>query len=447
MMKVPKVVLFLPLGLCAAIGIYQAAGVYPALGSAIVVPLSQFWDGVRTHQDGDYLYIESNGMPSHNMMVGIRSWQQQVPLPQLYQGDNAWEIPLHPKLSDHPISARTGLYRGAIAIAINGIPIFNALNNRGEDAYLAGELDKWGGHAGRADDYHYHIAPLFLQKSPDQPIAFALDGFPLFGLTEPDGSPVKKLDEFNGHFDDQGNYHYHATKTYPYINGGLRGVVHVSGGQIDPQPNAIPTRPDLPPLRGATVTGFKTTGPRSYSLEYSLNGLTHRVDYEFDEHGHYTFHFVDPNGTTRTENYTHSEPPPTDPPQNSPSPVFTGWDRQPWIKVHLKELDSNSDGTLMWTELTTAAKKAFNLDDNNGNGNLEFDEYRINNHPAAMAGYITQHAQEIDGDGDGTITKSELLTEAHHIFGKTDTNSDGKITPEEFAQLQPPHRDEANVPR
>ena len=46
---------------------------------------------------------------------------------------------------------------GAIALAVNGMPIFNALNNRGDDAYLAGELDDWGGHAGRADDYHYHM--------------------------------------------------------------------------------------------------------------------------------------------------------------------------------------------------------------------------------------------------------------------------------------------------
>ena len=40
-----------------------------------------------------YAYVESNGMPDHRMMVGIRAWQQQVPIPQPYTGRNAWRIP------------------------------------------------------------------------------------------------------------------------------------------------------------------------------------------------------------------------------------------------------------------------------------------------------------------------------------------------------------------
>jgi hypothetical protein len=79
--------------------------------------------------------------------------------------------------------------KGAVAVAVNGIPIFNALNNRGEDSYLIGELDNWGGHCGRGDDYHYHAAPLHLSNTSGlKPIAFALDGFPVYGIKEPDGS-------------------------------------------------------------------------------------------------------------------------------------------------------------------------------------------------------------------------------------------------------------------
>lgn len=44
------------------------------------------------------------------------------------------------ELTEEPVSARTGLFRGAIAIAVSGVPIFNALNNRGDDAFLVGEL-------------------------------------------------------------------------------------------------------------------------------------------------------------------------------------------------------------------------------------------------------------------------------------------------------------------
>jgi len=46
--------------------------------------------------DERWLYVDSNGMPAHDMMVGITAWQQQVPLPKEYTGKNAWQIPLKP---------------------------------------------------------------------------------------------------------------------------------------------------------------------------------------------------------------------------------------------------------------------------------------------------------------------------------------------------------------
>ena len=260
---------------------------------------------VQTHQDDRYLYVESDGMPDHPLMIGIKSWQQQVPLPQFYVGNNAWRIPLNPVLAEQPLSAKTNLYRGAIALAVNGVPIFNALNNRGDDAYLAGELDEWGGHSGRADDYHYHVAPLHLQEivGANSPIAYALDGFPIYGSTEPDGSPLSELDELNGHFDVHGAYHYHGTNTYPYINGGMRGIVEVRDDQIDPQPRTVPIRPSLQPLRGATITDFQELGNESYSLEYQINGQKAYVNYRVSGKT-YTFEFLDAAGNKTTEIYT-----------------------------------------------------------------------------------------------------------------------------------------------
>jgi hypothetical protein len=149
------------------------------------------------------------------MMMGITAWQQQVPLPQDYTGDNAFRIPRHPVLSDHPVSAKKALFNGAIAVAVNGVPIFNPIKNDGRtDTYLAGELDTYGGHCGRADDYHYHMAPLHLVDvvGKANPIAYALDGFAIYGLTEPDGSQPVGLDEFNGHTNAAGVYHYHEPR-------------------------------------------------------------------------------------------------------------------------------------------------------------------------------------------------------------------------------------------
>ena len=197
-------------------------------------------DNVTFRTDDDYFYIESNAFPNRSMMVGITAWQQQVPLPQPYAGKNAWRIPLKPAVAAKPISAKKALYRGAIALAVDGVPIFNALNNRGEDAYLAGELDEYGGHCGRGDDYHYHIAPVHLEKvvGKGKPIAYALDGFPLYGYTDADGKEPKDLDEFNGRFEKDGSYRYYSTKKYPYINGGMRGAVAVRGDQLLPTAKA-----------------------------------------------------------------------------------------------------------------------------------------------------------------------------------------------------------------
>ena len=263
-----------------------------------------FADSVKVLADGDIWLVESNGMPSHNMMVGIKSWQQQFPLPQPYSGSNAWRLPKAPVKAATPLSAKTALYRGAIALAVNGVPIFNALNNRGDDAFLAGELDEWGGHCGRADDYHYHVAPLHLEQfTGNAPIAYALDGYPIYGSTEPDGSALQPLDEWNGHADATGGYHYHGTNTYPYINGGLVGVVNVAGDQIDPQPMTKPFRAPGEPLRGAEITNFASPSTDHYALEYTINGLVNRVEYVVSG-ASIVFTFVDADGGTRTETYT-----------------------------------------------------------------------------------------------------------------------------------------------
>ncbi|MEM9365216.1 MAG: YHYH protein [Planctomycetota bacterium] len=261
------------------------------------------FQNVSVRWDNQSLFIESNGLPDHNMMVGIRNWQQQVPVPQPFTGNNAWKLPLQPKLADNPISVRTQPLRGAIAIAINGVPIFCALNNRGEDAYLLGELDQWGGHCGRGDDYHYHTAPVHLESvvGKGQPIAFALDGFPIYGITDADGSAVGELDTYNGQFDEDGNYHYHATETFPYINGGLRGQVSLAGDQVE-QPRDSPLRPGQAPLRGARITDFQTMGQRSV-LTYALAGKIGKIAYFPMSDGRWRFLFSEPDGRVWSETY------------------------------------------------------------------------------------------------------------------------------------------------
>lgn len=266
----------------------------------IVAHFQAFKDKLKFRWTENHLFIESNGLPDHPMMIGITNWQQQVPLPQAYTGKNAWRIPLKPKLAEKPISARNALYRGAIALAVNGVPIFNALNNRGEDAFLIGELDEYGGHCGKGDDYHYHIAPLHLEKAVGKgnPIAYALDGYALYGLTD------EKLDEFNGRVDEDGKYRYHSTKTYPYINGGMRGVVEVRGDQVDPQPHAGPIRPEGRPLKGAKISDFTVDAEKTnFSLKYEVKGETRKINYKVNPNGTFIFTYIDGAGREQTETY------------------------------------------------------------------------------------------------------------------------------------------------
>lgn len=273
--------------------------------SAVTLPgFSSFAKTVKLSKNSKYYLVESNGLPSHPMMKGIVSWQQQVPTPQPYSGANAWSIPIKPVISKTPISAKGHFLRGAIAIAVNGVPIFNALNNRGDDALLAGELDDWGGHCGRADDYHYHIAPLHLQSiiGKKVPIAYALDGFPIYGETEVDGKPAIKLDEFNGHFDSKKRYHYHGTKTYPYINGGFKGVVQEIDGQVEPQAATKGFRPAGAPLRGAKIVSCEQLTSNSYFLKYELDAQTYEIKYTATL-SDVEMQFIDPTGNTRIEKY------------------------------------------------------------------------------------------------------------------------------------------------
>ena len=93
---------------------------------------------VATDSDDDYFYAISDGLAEHEMMVGITAWIAQVPIPQAYRTDSKWAIPLNPQYADSPVSLTGNFQRGAVAIAVNGIPIFNPVNASGD---ISGEKE------------------------------------------------------------------------------------------------------------------------------------------------------------------------------------------------------------------------------------------------------------------------------------------------------------------
>ncbi|MFY8020161.1 MAG: T9SS type A sorting domain-containing protein [Bacteroidia bacterium] len=280
------------------------------LPSTLDSAFAPFKPQVHTFYDNEYFYVESKGIPiTHEMMVGIsnQGWQQQVPIPQCYLANNAWPIPLNPVFASNPIPVDSIHFtRGAIAIAANGVPIFNVHTNTGVDSYLDGQLDNYGGHCGRADDYHYHIAPLHLYNytSYSLPIAYGLDGFPVFGSKEPDGSNMLSLDINHGHHFN-GSYHYHGTTSAPYMIARMAGqVTEDNTHQLIPQAAAKPVRPSLTPLKWALISSCTPNGTNNgFRLSYLKNGNTDSVVYNWTSTGVYTFKYYHNGSLDSTRNF------------------------------------------------------------------------------------------------------------------------------------------------
>ena len=212
----------------------------------------------------DYGKIASQGLASHPMMNGIVASNLQIPLAQNFLGANAWKIPLTPAIA----ASTTAVLDGPIGMAINGVPIFNpckqggcAAGPGGGDTKVLGELDVCNGHAGRADDYHYHAAPVCLMADQSasywntHPIGWALDGFAIFGYNNPDGTTATRDAICGGNTVTVPNapagYSYHVTDASPYVLSCLRGT---------PSPDLTNQAAKYIPLRKPPVTPFAVSG-------------------------------------------------------------------------------------------------------------------------------------------------------------------------------------------
>jgi hypothetical protein len=240
--------------------------------------------------DSQYAYIKSTGLPTHKIMKGITGWNSQTAVPYVI----TMKIPVKAQFATTPTAH---LVDGPIAIAVNGIPIFEPTKQGANytdagDPLIQGELDSCGGHCGRGDDYHYHIAPLCIMNSltPSQPVAWALDGFPIFGFKEVDGSTLNKssLDTLMGHT-FQNNYHYHTSTTRPYINKGFKGTL---------QTNILPTVQSIRPT-GAVIktliTDYYNDANGWTVLKYQKNGGIAQMNFRLKSGSTTCYDFVEIN--------------------------------------------------------------------------------------------------------------------------------------------------------
>ncbi len=210
--------------------------------------------------DATYAYVSSSGLATHAMMDGITASNLQMPLAQNFYGASAWKIPLSPALA----ATTTTAVDGPIGVAINGVPIFNpckqggcTASQGGGDTKVLGELDVCNGHAGRADDYHYHAAPTCLMAGQaasywdTHPLGWALDGFAIYGYNNADGSVATRDGVCGGNTSAASNgpsgYSYHVTDASPYVLSCFRGT---------PSPDLVGQGAKYTPIRQPPVTPF-----------------------------------------------------------------------------------------------------------------------------------------------------------------------------------------------
>lgn len=189
-------------------------------------------------QDGDYVVIKANALPDHKSpYYQGTQWADKYEAytgtnPQWMQNPNkiasfnlTFRIPLNPKEA----TTKTETPMGAMGVSLNGVPFFNQY--AAGRAPLTGEInsfDQYLGHPQQQGMYHYHIEPTYLTAKYGKNVllGFLLDGFPVYGPEE-NGKTITNadLDTYHGHSHatveyPNGIYHYHITSEDPYLNGG-----------------------------------------------------------------------------------------------------------------------------------------------------------------------------------------------------------------------------------
>jgi YHYH protein len=145
----------------------------------------------------------------------------------------SFSLPVSPTRASRP----SCLPMGMIGIALNGVAIFNALDDSHRDAVAHETQDVCDGHPQMRGIYHYHSIPRCLTgsspASQQELVGYALDGFAILGPRAENGELLTNadLDACHGHTSwivlggkRVHTYHYHATLEYPYTLGCFRGT-------------------------------------------------------------------------------------------------------------------------------------------------------------------------------------------------------------------------------
>ncbi len=234
-----SIVLIIALGIMSCINNKEETAT--PIDNTVPAVYAKIYGASSITSDGTFITIKTSGTPDHKSPYYAKTSE----LYEAYSGTTfggytfkvnpntiseqsfTFKIPVSPKIATN--HAATPL--GAIGIALNGVPFFNQYagpNNQELTSEIA-SFDKYYGHPQATGQYHYHVEPLYLttvKSTKSGLMGFLLDGFPVYGPQEENGTTVmgSNLDVYHGHTHatvdfPNGTYHYHFTSDAPYLNG------------------------------------------------------------------------------------------------------------------------------------------------------------------------------------------------------------------------------------
>ena len=210
----------------------------PTYGTDVPAVYKKIYNAKEIYIQSGYVVIKTSTLPDHKSPY-YRGTKWATAQYEAYNGTNplfnqnpniiaestfTFKIPLNPVVA----TTHSSTPMGPMGVAINGVPIFNQYAAGGSP--LTGEInsfDQYYGHPQQQGMYHYHAEPYYLtaQKGKEALMGFLLDGFPVYGPNE-GGKAITNadLDVYHGHTAvtadyPAGIYHYHTTAADPYING------------------------------------------------------------------------------------------------------------------------------------------------------------------------------------------------------------------------------------
>ena len=98
----------------------------------------------------------------------------------------------------------------------------------------------------------------------------------------------------------------------------------------------------------------------------------------------------------------------------------------------LERIDGDGDGTVTRAEVLDANANRFEEIDANGDGTVSAEEFEADR-LAKVRARISKHFGRLDADDDGSLSQEEFAARAAGWFDRVDQDGDGKLSEDEIA--------------